>query len=95
MNKQTFISWNQYNREQLLDNLRNKIWFNFANLNIDGKLDLIRQNLFVSVAPMIKNVVIQENAMKLSWFDEELKLLKFIATTFGNRSKIMTVGRFM
>lgn len=72
----TFLSWNQYNSEQLLENLRKSNWLGFDNLNVDEKVELIRQNLIKSVEPMVKTIPIKEKEVKLSWFDNELKCMK-------------------
>lgn len=70
------MSWNEYSKDKLIRNLRNCDWSLFNLVNIDKKLQILRENLLNSVIPLTKYVLIN-NAMKpRRWFDSELKLMK-------------------
>lgn len=70
------ISWQNYNKDKLLNNLRDKNWHHFTNLNINEKITLLRQNIMSAVNPLIKQIQIKNNIKPKPWFDYELKNLK-------------------
>lgn len=69
-------SWKNYNKDQLIDNLRNKNWSNFDDMEIDDMIDLIRKNIESAANPMIKKVEIRSDTNNKTWFDQQLKNLK-------------------
>lgn len=69
--KINIISWKNYNKENLITNLRRCDWSNIDNLDIDGKIKLIRGNLFKSVFPLTKIVKIKNGMKPNKWFDAE------------------------
>lgn len=74
--KNDIISWKQYTKENLINNLRNCDWSRFYNIPLDAKVQLIRDNLFNSVYPLTKIVQIRNNIKPKPWFNDEIKQLK-------------------
>lgn len=70
------LSWREYNKECLIENLRNCDWSHFYDSNMNEKLDLIRSNLTGAVSPMVKKVKIKTNTHPKKWFDGDLMHLK-------------------
>lgn len=70
------LSWSKYSKEQLLNNLSLCDWSNFNMFNINERLNLLRDNMTISVLPMIKRIKIKNTVIDKSWFDDELKTIK-------------------
>lgn len=50
----TVISWRDYTKEKLVNNLRHCEWNNFLNMNLNEKILKLRNNLEKAVQPLIK-----------------------------------------
>lgn len=62
------MSWRNYTKESMIENLRKCEWTNFSNSDIDAKVNLLRNNLKTAVAPLIKEVKINLNMRPKKWF---------------------------
>ena len=70
------ISWKNYSKAKLIDNLRMSNWKLYETMNVEDKLNCIRENLLKSVKK-ITNVIDKKNRINVKkWFDSELKNLK-------------------
>lgn len=76
--KKTILSWKNYDKDKLIFNLRNCDWSNLFknNFNISDKINISRNNLTVSVNPLINEVQINDKIKPTKWFDSELSVLK-------------------
>lgn len=70
------LSWSNYNKIDLIENLRSCDWSNFEQVNIDYKLNILRENILSSVSSLVKSVTIKNTLKPKKWFDNELKVLK-------------------
>lgn len=75
-NGEMVLSWKNYSKENLVNNLRNCDWANFYTNDIDSKLKLLRDNITQSVAPLTKYVMINNESKPNKWYDDELANLK-------------------
>lgn len=74
--KQTVISWKNYNKIDLIENLRKTKWHDFDKMDVNEMIQLMRKNLESAAKPMIKDVVIKTNTNSKTWFDGQLMALK-------------------
>lgn len=70
------ISWNDYTKEKLIENLRRCDWTCFEMYNIEQKLNMLRSNLQTAVMPLLKRVTIKTESKPKKWFDDELASVK-------------------
>lgn len=70
------FSWKNYNKQQLIENLRTQNWSTFNNINLTDKLKMLRENLNKSVESMIEIVSIRNGIQPKKWFDDEMRELK-------------------
>lgn len=70
------MSWSNYNKHTLVNNLRNCVWSNNETMNIERKVETLNDNIVASVTPMINYVMINSDSKPKKWFDNELKELK-------------------
>lgn len=70
----TVNSWKNYDKIQLINDLRN--WINFEYINTNEKIKMVQNNIKNSVDPMIQKVQIKLNSNAKKWYDEETKIQK-------------------
>lgn len=70
------LSWKNYSKIDLIDNIRKCDWSRFYSCDINKKVELINKNLTKSVAPLTKQVIINSNLKPKKWFDSELCQMK-------------------
>lgn len=70
------LSWKNYSKIDLIDNIRKCDWSRFYSCDINKKVELINKNLTKSVAPLTKQVIINSNLKPKKWFDSELSQMK-------------------
>lgn len=75
---QKVYSWKNYNKSQLIENLRNSEWINFERINLNDKIRILQENLENAVSTMVLNVTIKNNSNAKKWYNEELKQQKQI-----------------
>lgn len=51
--KQIVISWKNYSKDQLIENLRKLNWYNFEMLELHDMINVTRQNLELAVKPIV------------------------------------------
>lgn len=61
LDKINVLSWKNYTKEKLIDNLRGCEWAAFYSSNINDKVRILRENLLNSVMPLVNNVEIKNN----------------------------------
>lgn len=71
-----FLSWKDYNKDDLIDNLRKCDWSLFEQSDIDIKLKILRDNLINSVTPLTKYVQLNNKIKPKKWFDNQLRAIK-------------------
>lgn len=75
-NSKTVLSWKNYAKEKLIDNLRNCEWSLFCTHDIQNKVKLLRDNVKKSVIPLTKYVQINYESKPNKWYDNEISQLK-------------------
>lgn len=73
---QEVLSWKQYNKDDLIENLRKCEWGVFYNANLNDKVEILKTNLSNAVAHMLNNVIIKNDIQPKKWFDDVLINLK-------------------
>lgn len=81
------LSWKMYSKECLVKNLRKCDWSNFYSSDINIKLKILRDNLHVSVEPLVSSIVINNQIPPKKWYDNDLKKLK--------QSKMITRNKWL
>lgn len=74
--KLSIISWRNYSKESLIENLRKCNWSGFDEMDINSKLKLLRENLVNSVRPLTSKIEIKNDVKPKKWFDEETRTKK-------------------
>lgn len=70
------LSWRNYNKEKLIDNLRKCSWNSFDCLSIDSKIVLLRENLYNATETLVKRIKTKSNIKKKPWFNRNLMEMK-------------------
>lgn len=61
---------------KLIENLKNTNWSSYKQINIDAKVDLLRENLQLTANEMVNNIRVKDKIKNRKWFDQELYNLK-------------------
>lgn len=65
------ISWKNYTKDKLIDNLSKCDWSKFCTSDIDDKVQLLRENLVSAVVPLTHKIHIKNNIAPKKWFDTD------------------------
>lgn len=75
-NIKEILSWKEYSKYKLIENLRNSSWYFFDGLPLESKVVMLRENLHAATAPSINRVKLKHRINKKAWFTNDLKELK-------------------